>query len=112
MAIHELTKLLALTFSKQEHVKLRRVQLREDALAVNEEIGQSISGFDVLKLVVSVLAQRMIAIGDPDLRDQRKHALTHRFEARHKTGNWRKDSGAKKTHEPARPGGQLKHAIG
>src|ERR1043166_7776356 len=74
---------------------------------------KSIAGFDIFKFFISVFAQQIIvAIVDSDLRDQRKHAFAHRFQTRHKTGDWRKDSRANKTHDPARPRSKLKHSIG
>src|ERR1044071_5557566 len=90
----------AVIIRKNQQVKLRRRQLIEDAFPIHEEIRNAIACVYVFCFVVSVLAERIVLIVDPDLRDQRKHALTECFRSRDKAGQRREDRGANKTHQP------------
>src|SRR5215210_1815165 len=92
-------------------MKLRFVELVENTLTRDEEIRQTITSFNVLRLVVRVFTQRTISIIDADLRDQRKHSLTNRLETRHESCKRRKNRRANKAQQPMRTCRELKHAI-
>src|SRR5215212_5237278 len=92
-------------------MKLRFVELVENTLPRHEEIRQTITSFDVLRLVVRVFTQRIISIIDADLRDQRKHSLTNRLKTRHESCKRRENRRANKAQQPVRTCREFKHAI-
>src|SRR5687767_6422849 len=92
-------------------MKLRRLELVENTLSIDQKIRHAIARLHI-RFVFSVLTQRQVAIRDPNLRNQWKESFSHRVKARHQTGERRKDCGAKKSEQPIRTGNKIEHAIG
>src|SRR5215203_1202472 len=78
---------------------------------MHKEIRHAVAGFDVVRLIVRVPAQRSSAIVNTDLRKDRKESLSDCIDACHKTCDWWKDRGADDTQQPVRTSRKLKHPI-
>lgn len=57
---------------EHEQMKFRFLQVIEDASPVPQKIWQAIPGLHIVRLITGMFAQRVIAIGNSDLRDQRE----------------------------------------